>query len=291
MNFIIQCFVNRKSRILAYLYSFEVSYFDFAERIKYLLKMKLKELIALSYAEIMITMGILGIVATHILPVVYSEFQRSLTMIKLQKEYAVFFTGIDSAIKENGSPDNWGLIGAGDATGLSNLNVVVSQYFRLNKNCNAAEGCFPDTNYKNMKGIDNPVVLNDDTGYTKFRLADGTSVALTQLDETCNLDWGDTEKLQHVCGEILLDINGNSGPNTYGKDLFGFILTKYGLVPMGTSEQTSGQSFNAACSQNSNANFKYENGLSCTAWILYNNNMDYLDCNGLNWKNKTSCKG
>lgn len=273
MNFIIQYFVERNFSIIN-------------------LKMrKLKKLIAFTYAELMVVMGVLGIVATQTMPILYNEFQRSLTMIRLQKEYAVCFTGIDAAINQNGSPDNWGLTDSGDATGLSNLNSVVSQYFRLNKNCNTAEGCFPDINYKNMKGVDNPDVLNEDTNYTKFKLMDGTSVAMSQLDSNCDLNWGDTDKLQHVCGEIFMDINGDSAPNTYGKDLFGFVLTKYGLVPLGTSEQTSGQSFSAACSQNSNANYKYENGLSCTAWILYNNNMDYLDCNGLNWKNKTSCKG
>lgn len=270
MNFIIQCFFNRKFLLFP-------------------LTNRFKELMAFTYAELMIVMGVLGIVATHTLPVLYDDFQRSLTMVRLQKNYAVFYTGIDTAIKENGSPDNWGL--TDDAAGLSNLNSVVSQYFRLNKNCDTAEGCFPDANYKNMKGVDNPDAINEDTDYTKFRLVDGTSIALSQLDENCDLNWGDTEKLQHVCGEIFIDINGDSAPNTYGKDLFGFVLTKYGLVPLGTSEQTSGQSFTAACSQNSNANFKYENGLSCTAWILYNKNMDYLDCNGLNWKNKTTCNG
>lgn len=272
MNFIIQYFANRNFSLINSP------------------KNKLKELMAFSYAEIMITMGVIGIIATHTLPVIYDDFQKSLTMIKLQKNYAVVFTGIDTAIKENGSPDNWGLGAPGDATGLSNFNSVVSQYFRLNENCNTDAGCFPDTNYKNMKGVANPNELDQDTNFTKFRLMDGTSIALATLDETCNLDWGNTEKLQHVCGEIYIDINGDSSPNTYGKDLFGFILTKYGIVPMGTVEQTSGQSFSAACSQNSNANFKYENGLSCTAWIMYRSNMDYLDCNGLNWKNKPSCK-
>ena len=31
-------------------------------------------------------------------------------------------------------------------------------------------------------------------------------------------------------------------------------------------------------------------GRSCTAWVLYNENMDYLHCSDLSWDGKHSCK-
>lgn len=272
MNFIIQYFVDRKFLLFPF-------------------KKRFKELMAFTYAELMVVMGVLGIIATHTLPVLYADYERNLILIKLQRAYAVSSNGINSAIIENGSPDTWGLVGAADATGLSNINTVLSQYFNVNQNCNMSAGCFPDINYKNLKGVESSDVLNQNDDYTKLRLADGTSVAVTQLNDDCSLDWG-SGQLANVCGLVLMDINGEKSPNTYGEDLFGFALTKTGLVPLGTQMQTNGYPFSGFCSQNSNANFKYQNGMSCTAWALYNNNMDYLDCKGLNWTNgKRTCSG
>lgn len=304
MNFIIQFIGNCKLSRLLNLPLFEVLYsklfgiifavreFFFAFKNLYGAKvMKSNQIAAFSYAEAIIACGVLGIVATQTIPVLYTDYERNLALAKLQNEYAVLSSGMNSAIKENGSPDTWGLVGANDATGLFNINLVLSQYFKMSQNCNTASGCFADDVYKNMKGADSPGMLDQDNAYTKFRLADGTSVAVTQLNDDCGLDWGE-QQLNNVCGMVLVDINGNKIPNTYGEDLFGFALTKDGIVPLGAPIQTNGYPFSAFCSQNSNANFKYENGLSCTAWALYNRNMDYLDCKGLNWNNgKTTCKG
>lgn len=131
--------------------------------------------------------------------------------------------------------------------------------------------------------------LNEDTKYTKILLANGTSLAITQFNENCDGAWGDSTQLQNVCGIIVVDVNGESHPNTYGLDTFGFAYTKYGILPLGTAQQTA-YPFSGFCSINSNANKTYENGLSCTAWAMYNNNMVYKDCTGLNWKGKSQCK-
>lgn len=286
MNFIIQFFINCKFFILRVLKNSDFSKirFDFQ-------MLKLRNLVAFSYSEVIIVVGVLGIVAVRTIPIIYTDCERNLALVQLEKEYAVLSSGFNSAIKENGSPDNWGLVGAGDATGLFNINLVLSQYFKTSQNCNTESGCFSDGTYKNMKGADSPNVLDQDTNYTKFRLSDGTSVAVTQLNDDCSLDWGE-QQLNNVCGMVLVDINGEKSPNTYGEDLFGFALTQQGIFPLGSLMQTNGYPFSAFCSQNSNANFKYENGLSCTAWALYNKNMDYLDCKGLNWSSgKTTCKG
>ena len=32
------------------------------------------------------------------------------------------------------------------------------------------------------------------------------------------------------------------------------------------------------------------NGYGCTAWVIYNENMDYLHCNGLGWDKKVRCR-
>lgn len=243
---------------------------------------------AITQAEIIITLGTLGIIAMNTLPGFITDQQRNCIIMQLKRDYAVYSSGMSEAIYDNGTPDNWGTNGP---TGLADINNVLSRYFKAIKDCDTDAGCFPNVNYTNLKGNADNMQIDQDPQYTKFRLIDGESMAINLSSSDCSDNWGDTLQLQNVCGTLLLDVNGEKYPNTYGKDLFGFAITKYGLIPLGSQAQTKAYPFSAFCSTTSNANFKYENGLSCTAWAMSNQNMDYLDCKGLNWENgKTTCK-
>lgn len=266
--------------------------FAFSANMPQIFKIETLGLSAITQAEIIIVLGVLGIVATSTIPVMYTDYQRNFTIIRLQRDYAILSSGFNQAINENGTPDTWGSANSGGPTDLAGINNVFSRYFKLAKNCGTGSGCFPTIIYQNLKGVDAQTILDQDPQYTKLLLLDGTSLAISQLDSSCNQNWGNTPELSHVCGLLELDVNGEKAPNTYGIDFFGFAYTKYGIVPLGSPLQSNGYPFSGFCNTNSNANFKYENGLSCTAWVMYNKNMDYLDCKGLNWNNgKTSCKG
>lgn len=263
--------------------------FIYSKNILHLLAIETAGIPAFSRAEITIALGILGVIATSTIPNFIIENQNNSLIIALQRDYSVVSNGVNLAISENGSPDMWELIDSGNAIGLSNINTILSKYLKMAKNCGTGPGCFPDINYKNLKGVTNETNLNRDPLYTKFKLLDGTSAAVTQWSADCSLDWGNTPQLQNVCGLFVVDVNGEKSPNTYGIDFFGFAFTKFGLVPLGSEMQTNAYPFSGFCNKNSNANFKYENGLSCTAWAMYNKNMDYLNCHGLSWDGLTTC--
>ena len=88
-----------------------------------------------------------------------------------------------------------------------------------------------------------------------------------------------------VYGAVHVDINGKSGPNTYGKDYFRFYVTDKAIVPSGVNT-TLTYNFHNACLNN----VTDMQGTACTAWVLYNENMDYLHCKDLSWTGKTKCK-
>lgn len=228
-------------------------------------------------------------VAEMTIPPMEIKIYEMTTIVALKNTYALTINSYDLAIVENGTPDTWGIGKQGDPAGLSNLNSMFSQYFKVTKNCGTGPGCFADDTYQNLKGLDNFTSINQDTNYTKFILANGASLGVTQLSENCNSVWGASPALQNVCGMFVVDVNNIKQPNQYGQDVFGFAFTKYGIVPLGTPQQTA-YPFNGFCSIDSNANKTYENGLSCTAWVMYNENMEYQNCTGLNWKGKDQCK-
>ena len=82
----------------------------------------------------------------------------------------------------------------------------------------------------------------------------------------------DTKYLQNVCGDIKVDINGDAPPNVVGKDVFVFYYTKYNIVPLGYVEDTL-RPISKFCNRKSNEKL---NGHSCSAWVIYKGNMDYL---------------
>ena len=123
----------------------------------------------------------------------------------------------------------------------------------------------------------------------RLTLADGTSiVGITILDEKCSSQHGNSKFLKNVCGEMMIDLNGPKPPNATGKDVFLFLYTKYGIVPVGLPDTFENrQSFEISC----NLSNPYRlNGYGCAAWIIYNGNMDYLHCNDLSWNGKRKCK-
>lgn len=243
---------------------------------------------AFSVPEVLMITAITGTVGMLTIPeMVEGQFEMS-TYVTLKRDFAVYSEGFNLAVQKNGTPENWDLGGPGDANGLANINSIIAENFKVTQNCGTGVGCFPENTYKNLNGIDNQINLDKDNSYTKMRLADGSSIAIKQWNSNCDGNWGDTLPLQSVCGILGVDVNGDKAPNTYGKDFFGFAFTKYGLVPLGTALQSKEYAFTESCNKSNNANSVYENGLSCTAWVLYKENMDYNRYNNLSWDDSKS---
>jgi len=89
----------------------------------------------------------------------------------------------------------------------------------------------------------------------------------------------------NVCGNIKVDINGKKGDYAFGKDVFIFDITPKGIISTGTQLEKVFP-FEEFCNKSKTS---YANGRSCAAWVIYNENMDYLHCDDLSWNSKTKC--
>ena len=75
-----------------------------------------------------------------------------------------------------------------------------------------------------------------------------------------------------------------------GVDIFYFkLLYDKGFVPTGSLSLPTNIStpFEQACNRKSTNPY---NGRACTAWVIFNENMDYLHCDDLSWSGKHKCK-
>ena len=120
-------------------------------------------------------------------------------------------------------------------------------------------------------------------------LADGVSLLFYLGAPQCI--WSNTiddvDYTAPICGNIKVDIDGkHNGQYTFGKDFFIFDITPNGIIPSGMQSDTVFP-FTRYCNMSQTTS---ANGRSCTAWVIYNENMDYLHCNDLSWSGKKTCK-
>ncbi len=186
------------------------------------------------------------------------------------------------AIAEEGDPSNWDLLGFDSSEGAENLANILEPYLNVAKNCGTSSGCWYDDTIVSLTGSPSYGNINSSI-FSKMVLNDGSMIAFATRSGNCSAVRGTSASLQNSCAIAFIDINGNQPPNTFGKDVFYFVLTKYNVVPMGSTFDTT-YTFEKYCKTGTSSY-----GLGCTAWVIYNENMDYLKCSDLSWEEKSGC--
>lgn len=240
-------------------------------------------------ADVLITLGVIGIVAAMTLPVLIGHWQEKITVSKLKKLYSVLNQAYTRAVEDNGGPESWDLKGLNSFEGAKNIHNNMAPFLSVLQNCGQEKGCFYDGYYKTKSGsnwskIEQPGFL----GMYKFVLQDGTALYIQTRSADCTegKDSGLSLAAKNICAFIVADINGAAKPNVWAKDLFAFQLTKYGIIPRGGwyNDNDAASSFYSGCLNSKST------GWACAAWVIFNENMDYLRCDDLSWNGKTKCK-
>ena len=216
---------------------------------------------AFTLAEVLITLGIIGVVAALTIPTLISKYQEKQTIVKLKKVYSILQNAYTAAEAEYDKPRYWS---TPDYTEENNIIIweILTKNISNKKKCN--KNCFPT--YKNLKG--QTLSLGGDIpNYLTIVLPDGAVLS-------ANFPW----QTRYVAGDrfpvgpITVDLNGLKGPNIAGKDYFRFWLTHgKGILPCGAQIYPDDDTWIIGM-QNGN------NGSCFTGWVLQNENMDYLKC-------------
>jgi hypothetical protein len=216
------------------------------------------------------------------MPSLVAKYQEKVTVTKLKKFYSVMSQAYAQAVNEYGTPDGWGLIGNASSEGAQATTDILANYLKVTKNCGTTDtGCW----YKYITLYWSPSLTPlDDIAvqkkWSKMLLADGSAMAFVVTSGDCTNVRG-PERLKNNCGLLVMDVNGGKPPNIYGHDAFFFYFTKTGIIPAGTAIETT-YPFEADCTPS-------RTGLGCTAWVIYNENQDYLHCDGLSWDGPVKC--
>ena len=257
---------------------------------------KTDKIFAFTLAEVLITLGIIGVVAAMTLPSLVQKYQEKVTVTKVKKFYSVISQAYLLSIKDYGTPDQWGFGGRDAAAETGKEDVYIANnakimkdklfsHIKKLKDCDGAinrEACGLAKDIYMANGWRESAISDQSAAVGTI---DGSSVAVVINTGSCTDRRGYGKYLENTCGWIDIDINGIKPPNTLGKDIFGFYLTKYGIIPAGTANETS-HTFSETANTGTCKNY----GLGCTAWVIFNENLDYLHCNDLSWNGKKKCK-
>jgi type II secretory pathway pseudopilin PulG len=222
------------------------------------------DLAAFTLAEVLITLGIIGVVAALTLPNLIQKNQEKVLVTQFIKTYSLLNQVYIQTIQENDQPSTWSVACNNDIVGYFTPYLkVATLYTPAGGNGNAVS-----LGYKNSAVLSLDKSKNGDF-YPQLKVSEGQifsffhpASAASGLSCKFNTD---------MCFVILTDINGTRLPNRYGVDVFLFNARPNSIVPWVDSSQCNPGA--ATSSWGSLAN-----GYACGNWILKNRNMDYLKC-------------
>lgn len=248
-------------------------------------------------AEVLITLGVIGVVAALTMPTLIQNHQVASWEAALKKSYSTITNGFHMIAMEAGGDfrDSGLFDDIDDDTFSERIDKAVREHFKVVKSCKIGDttNC-PGYNVKYLKG-GSWNVLRADNGYIAY-LADGTIMKIKNRKCT-ETNFIDETKLKYNCAYITVDINGRKGPNTNGKDYFQFgLMNELGdAYPETSLEWAKAQAGNSAAlsynaywrnvsDQCGTPNKKLEeetaneiSGSNCLARIMENGwKMDYL---------------
>ncbi len=253
---------------------------------------------AFTLAEVLITLAIIGVVAAITIPSLIQKHNERVTVTKLKKMHSVLNNALRLSVVQHGEINQWGLSATGEIelpedTPQEEIdarrNMAKFMRERIRENLKVIDVC---DDIETGCGIFVKRYTLDGQEYShwgsRIVLADGSVIyGATIISADCTRSNGDSKLLQNICGQIFVDVNGIKEPNTQGKDVFLFYYSKDGsVIPIGSKDDT-GVPFPRYC--NRKTGHRVTNGYGCTAWVIENENMDYLHCDDLSWDGKHKC--
>ena len=232
-----------------------------------------KKILAFTLAETLIVMGVIGIVAALTIPNLNSSTNNMEKVTKVKKIYAELNEAHNRATAVYGPLDEW--FNEDSCSTNSDCTAAKIRYFnritefmKLQKICGTTlSGCMPTSvNYLyrgywgSMDSRDCPSAILAGSG--SFR------IGVIIKDYTSASTYGGY-KFDKSVGYVDIDIDGpNKGENTFGVDIFAFVLTSDGIHPYSGEVYWTDSDLKEFC---------FYQGNGCAAWVINTGNMDYLD--------------
>lgn len=217
-------------------------------------------ILGFTLAEVLITLGIIGVVAALTLPNLISNYQKHQTVVQLKRIYSQLSNAVVESELVNSEYSTW------DMT-LSAQNFFI-KYFKdflpVIKECRVAtkDRCSSVTQRLPLKNSTDTIpLMRNNGGQYSLVLNNGTIIFM------------DRHENMGVVYLFSVDLNGDKGPNRNGRDVFHFAFTKDGLHGYSHYGFNHKARYNmsgayGSCNKNSCCSFARAGG-GCSTMIMY----------------------
>ena len=201
---------------------------------------------AFTLAEVLITLGIIGVVAAITMPILVGHYNKQAWVNQLKKTVSTLENGFKLAMAEDGvdklsETTLWQSAGTTctggvDSSACDNFYTNFQKYFNVTYSKSTTPRLFGN--------LSNP----SNTAYGIKMQINFPSSAQIQLNALKQTPFGGTFGPHLSIVDIVIDVNGIKNPNVMGRDVFLFGVTEYGqVIPYGSDAAN-----NAFCSRSSN---------------------------------------
>lgn len=210
-------------------------------------------------AEVLITLGIIGVVAAMTIPTLIQAYKEKQAISQLIATQSIMSRALKLAEEEYGEVEGW------DANKFDGASATIvadrlKPFLKLSVDCGLQDPngkCFENkmTKLLNGKNYENWAINNR---MYKIKLLNGTSIGLVAYPDL---------RTPIVFG---VDINGKNFPNIMGKDIFLFRYENNSFRPSGANDGISTYPYTTNCFGNN------PTGYGCAYWVVNYKNMKYL---------------
>lgn len=217
-------------------------------------------------AEVLITLGIIGVVAAMTIPTLMQKYYEKQTVAKLKETYSILSQALKSASQEEGLPEEWDCNKA-DKESAEKGAAILKKYIKVATDCGTTDttgSCLYNGDYYNLNGSEHWNFAKGTYEY-KMKLLNGTSFWFRFIDSDTEI----TRKRDGMIMSFKIDTNGVAKPNVAGKDLF-FLRYYEGKGLLLEGNPSTAESYKVTCLN------KNQSGVGCAYYVVTFGNMDYL---------------
>ena len=204
---------------------------------------------AFTLAEVLITLGVIGVVASITLPTLIKEYNKHAWVNALKQNYSLLNQGFRKMMADDGvefiaDTEVWRAIGSHcfSSDDISSVNCKdfypqLQRYFKIIRIGKGIDtGIVYNYKYRNSseKNAYNQNIIYLSNGAMIWTYEFYKNPSISPNCDTIHAAGG------HMCGNagnFNIDINGNKGPNEFGKDIFRFYISEIGqLAPVGGND-------------------------------------------------------
>lgn len=171
---------------------------------------------AFTLAEVLIVLGIIGIIAELTIPTLMTSFQQQSTVVKLKETYSILNNALGMAKVEYGTDiGQWTIKNSSDQEAATSFTeTYLLKYIKTVEICGTSNAA--NCTY-NIYDLNNPGNVFDTrcgaAGFYTFKLINGVLLSVIFWDSSSNI-------LANDRFVVFIDVNAQDKPNIMGKDIF-----------------------------------------------------------------------